>query len=383
MFSKKIRKSKEKIRTPRQLLLSSVIALGIISPSNILSQPLIKLRSNEVNINSNKSFITKAIEKTGPSVVTIDTQRYVKKRKFPRNSQLFLDPYFERFFGLDLPKDNQARIEQSQGSGFIFADGLLMTNAHVVSGSDKVIVGLNNGKKFKAKLIGQDIFTDLAVLKIEGKGPWPKAKLGDSSKIKVGDWAIAVGNPFGLENTVTLGIISNLKRNVTQLGIYDKKLELIQTDAAINPGNSGGPLLNSNGEVIGINTLIRSGPGAGLSFAIPINKAKKIAYQLIKNGKVIHPMIGISLIDETNFKTNKNVVKVGYVVPNSPAQESGIFVNDIIIKVGNQDIETASDVINQISKNGINKKIKILLQRKNRIIMLSVIPTDITNLKDQ
>ena len=193
------------------------------------------------------------------------------------------------------------------------------------------------------------------MLKIEGKGPWPIAKLGDSTKIKVGDWAIAVGNPFGLENTVTLGIISNLKRNVTQLGIYDKKLELIQTDAAINPGNSGGPLLNSYGEVIGINTLIRSGPGAGLSFAIPINKAKEVAYQLIRNGKVIHPMIGISLIDEVNLKTNNNSIKVGYVVPNSPAKKSGILINDIIIKVGNKDIEKASDVIRQISKNGINK----------------------------
>ena len=150
----------------------------------------------------------------------------LKKENFPRNSQLFLDPYFERFFGLDLPNDNRPRIEQNQGSGFIFADGLVMTNAHVVNGSDKVIVGLTNGKKLNAKLIGQDFFTDLAVLKIEGKGPWPKAKLGDSTKIKVGDWAIAVGNPFGLENTVTLGIISNLNRNVTQLGIYDKKLEL-------------------------------------------------------------------------------------------------------------------------------------------------------------
>ena len=135
--------------------------------------------------------------------------------------------------------------------------------------------------------------------------------MGDSTKIKVGDWAIAVGNPFGLENTVTLGIISNLKRNVTQLGIYDKKLELIQTDAAINPGNSGGPLLNSDGEVIGINTLIRSGPGAGLSFAIPINKAKKIAYELINNGKVIHPMIGVSLIDENSLNTNESFVKIG------------------------------------------------------------------------
>ena len=381
MNKKIIRKSILKSDKNKKLFLSSAIAIGFLCPANVVSQPFNNTKLNEINNNSNKSFITKAVEKTGSSVVTIDTQRYVKKRKFQRNSQLFLDPYFERFFGLDLPNNNQPRIEQSQGSGFIFADGLVMTNAHVVNGSDKVIVGLTNGKKLNAKLIGQDFFTDLAVLKIEGKGPWPKAQLGDSTKIKVGDWAIAVGNPFGLENTVTLGIISNLNRNVTQLGIYDKKLELIQTDAAINPGNSGGPLLNSNGEVIGINTLIRSGPGAGLSFAIPINKAKEIAYQLINNGKVIHPMIGISLIDEINPKTNNISVKVGYVVPNSPAEKSGFMINDIIIKVGNKDIEAASDVIRQISKNGINKKLNILLKRRNTLIRVKVQPTDITNLQ--
>ena len=381
MNKKIIRKSILKSDKNKKLFLSSAIALGFLFPTNLISQSLFNTKLNEINNYSDKSFITKAVEKTGSSVVTIDTQRYVKKRKFQRNSQLFLDPYFERFFGLDLPKDNQPRIEQNQGSGFIFADGLVMTNAHVVNGSDKVIVGLTNGKKLNAKLIGQDFFTDLAVLKIEGKGPWPKAQLGDSTKIKVGDWAIAVGNPFGLENTVTLGIISNLNRNVTQLGIYDKKLELIQTDAAINPGNSGGPLLNSNGEVIGINTLIRSGPGAGLSFAIPINKAKEIAYQLINNGKVIHPMIGISLIDESNPKTNNISVKVGYVVPNSPAEKSGFMINDIIIKVGNKDIEAASDVISQISKNGINKTVNILLKRKNTLIRVKVRPTDITNLQ--
>ena len=381
MYLKNIRKSNLKSFKQNKLFIASAISLGIIYQSNLISQPLYNQQFNEININPDKSFITKAVEKTGSSVVTIETQKYVKKRKFPSNSQLFLDPYFEKLFGLDLPNENKRTIEQSQGSGFIFADGLVMTNAHVVNGSDQVIIGLVNGKKFKGKLIGQDLFTDLAVLKIEGEGPWPKAKLGDSTKVKVGDWAIAVGNPFGLENTVTLGIISNLKRNVSQLGIYDKKFELIQTDAAINPGNSGGPLLNSNGEVIGINTLIRSGPGAGLSFAIPINTAKEIAYQLINNGKVIHPMIGISLIDQANFETNNNEVIVGFIVPNSPAEKSGIKLNDIIIKVGDQDIKTASDVIRQINKNGINKKINIKLKRRNKFITLSVKPTDITNLQ--
>ena len=378
-----LRKSKSRSFKLKQLLLFSGLSLVFLYPTNLKSKPLINSKLNEINQYSQKSFITKAVEKTGSSVVTIETQRYIKKRNLPRNSQLFIDPYFERFFGLDLPNGNQPRVEQNQGSGFIFADGIVMTNAHVVNKSDKVIIGLTNGKKFKGKLLGQDFFTDIAILEIEGKGPWPKATLGDSSKIKVGDWAIAVGNPFGLENTVTLGIISNLKRNVTELGIYDKKLELIQTDAAINPGNSGGPLLNSVGEVIGINTLIRSGPGAGLSFAIPINKAKNIAYQLINNGKVIHPMIGISLVDQIDLRNNKNEVKVGYVLSNSPAAKSGILLNDIILKVGNKDIGSASDVTSEISKNGIDKPINIILRRKNKLIRLKVKPTDITNLESR
>ena len=380
MFSKTVKKIKLMKFSFQKLFLLSYLTLGLINKSNVISKPIVNQNLNEESNNSNISFITKAVKKTGASVVTIDTQRLVKDRQFSRDSRILLDPYFERFFGLQLPPANQPRIEQSQGSGFIFEDGLVMTNAHVVNGSEKLIVGLSNGATYKGKLIGQDLLTDLAVIKLEGKGPWPKAKLGDSTKIEVGDWAIAVGNPFGLENTVTLGIISNLNRNVSQLGIYDKKFELIQTDAAINPGNSGGPLLNSNGEVIGINTLIRSGPGAGLSFAIPINKAKNIASQLIKNGKVIHPMIGINLIDENYFETNKSIVKVGYVVPNSPAAKSGIFKNDIILKVGKTNINNSSDVINSISKNGIDKFINITLKRKNKIIKLKVKPTDITNL---
>ena len=380
MFPETIKEGKFIKFSFKKLFFLSCLTLGLINKSNVISQPIVNQNLNEEFKISNISFITEAVKKTGASVVTIDTQRFVENRQFSRDSRIFLDPYFERFFGLQLPPENQPRIEQSQGSGFIFGDGLVMTNAHVVNRSQKLIVGLSNGTKYKGKLIGQDLLTDLAVIKLEGKGPWPKAKLGDSTKIQVGDWAIAVGNPFGLENTVTLGIISNLNRNVSQLGIYDKKFELIQTDAAINPGNSGGPLLNSKGEVIGINTLIRSGPGAGLSFAIPINKAKNIASQLIKNGKVIHPMIGINLIDENYFETNESIVKVGYVVPNSPAAKSGIFINDIILKVGKTNINNSSDVINEISNNGINKFINITLKRKNKIIKLKVKPIDITNL---
>ena len=379
MFLKTVIKIKSKKFYFKKLFFLSYLTFGLINKLDVISQPIVnKNFENGLNI-SKISFITEAINKTGDSVVTIDTQRVVKKQ-FSRDSRIFIDPYFERFFGLQLPRENQSQIEQSQGSGFIFGDGLVITNAHVVNGSEKLIVGLSNGAKYKGELVGQDSLTDVAVIKLQGRGPWPKAKLGDSSKIKVGDWAIAVGNPFGLENTVTLGIISNLSRNVSQLGIYDKKLELIQTDAAINPGNSGGPLLNSAGEVIGINTLIRSGPGAGLSFAIPINKAKDIASQLIKNGRAIHPMIGINLINETNLENNKSMVIVGYVVPNSPAEKSGIYINDIIIKVGKKDINNSSDVINEISNNGINKYINVTIKRKNKIIKLKVKPTDIRNL---
>ena len=374
--------SNKNIIFSKKLILPSVIALGThFATFKALSTPVTQTNHNYQNIvGIRKSFITSAIEKAGPSVVTIENQRLVKRKIISKESSILLDPYFERFFGIRLPKEMEPRIEQSQGSGFIFADGLVITNAHVVSNSDKIIIGLTDGRKFKGQVIGEDSISDLAIVKLLGQGPWPKAILGDSSQIKVGDWAIAVGNPFGLENTVTLGIISNLNRNVSQLGIYDKRFNLIQTDAAINPGNSGGPLLNANGEVVGINTLIRSGPGAGLSFAIPINKAQEIAKQLIKTGKVTHPMIGISLINELSATKNENKVKVGYVVPNSPAAKSGVLIGDIIIKIDQSDIKKSSDVINAINKNGIKKPAKFTIKRNTKIIKLNIKPVDIREL---
>tara|TARA_Y100001978_G_C23655459_1_gene415773 strand:+ start:212 stop:1375 length:1164 start_codon:yes stop_codon:yes gene_type:complete len=371
--------SNKNIFFTNNFFLAGLLAIGThFSTIEALSTPNILKNNNlENSLNKKKSFITLAIEKAGPSVVTIQNQRLVNGKTISKQSNILLDPYFEKFFGLRLPKEIEPRIEESQGSGFILEDGLVITNAHVVSNSDKLIVGLSDGRKFEGTIIGQDSISDLAVIKLNGKGPWPKATLGDSNQIQVGDWAIAVGNPFGLENTVTLGIISNLNRNVSQLGIYDKRFNLIQTDAAINPGNSGGPLLNERGEVVGINTLIRSGPGAGLSFAIPINKAQEIAKQLIATGKVTHPMIGITLINELSSKTNNNKVKVGYVVPNSPAAKSGILIGDILLKVDQSEIKESSDVINAINKIGVNKFAKITIKRNNKIIKFSVKPVDI------
>ena len=363
-----------------KILFASSLVAGITINHSAISSPLLDKVKNKIYGESNSSFITNAIDKSGPSVVTIDTQRIIRQRTFPDDSRIQLDPYFERIFGLRFPYELKQRIEKGQGSGFIFDDGLVITNAHVINNTQDLIVGLSDGRKFKGSVIGKDLLTDLAVIKLDGKGPWPKAVLGNSNTIKVGDWAIAVGNPFGLDNTVTLGIISNLNRDVSQLGIYDKKFDLIQTDAAINPGNSGGPLLNSSGEVIGINTLIRSGPGAGLSFAIPINKAKKIAKELIKTGKVIHPMIGISLLNEFNFETNKMNVKVDYVVPRSPADKNGILKNDFILKINQKSIISSNDVVNEINNNGIKKYLNILLRRKNKLITIKVKPIDIRNL---
>ena len=363
-----------------KLLCISAIFLGLSTNPNSFSSNYKKRIDNAFIANESKSFITKAIEKSGPAVVTIDTQRLVKPNKISITPNILKDPYFEKFFGLTIPFESQERIEQGQGSGVIIDNGIVLTNAHVVNQSEKLIVGLQDGRRFSGKVLGQDMLTDLAVIKLNGKGPWPKASLGNSDDINVGDWAIAVGNPYGLENTVTLGIISNLNRNVSQLGIYDKKIELIQTDAAINPGNSGGPLLNSKGEVIGINTLIRSGPGAGLSFAIPINKVKEIVNELLANGKVIHPMIGISLINETSLDTNNIKVKVGYVVPKSPAAKSGILVNDIILKVEKEYIYKSSDVVDAINQNGINKFANILIERNKSLININVKPIDIRDL---
>jgi S1-C subfamily serine protease len=205
------------------------------------------------------------------------------------------------------------------------------------------------------------------------------APLGNSDALQVGDWAIAVGNPFGLDHTVTLGIVSSLNRNASKLGITDKRLDLIQTDAAINPGNSGGPLLNADGEVVGINALVRSGPGAGLGFAIPINRARGIVAQLLATGRASHPVIGVGLgsLPQPNRLGLNAGVQVASVQPGGPAARAGLQVGDVIVAVAGKPVRSPADVISAVEVAGVGRPLNISLTRGGVSQQLQVVPQDL------
>ncbi len=332
-----------------------------------------------------QSFVAAAIRRAGPAVVTIDTERTVQSAAtggLPRG--LLNDPLFRQFFGIPQQGAPSRRTERGQGSGVILqADGLVLTNAHVVDQIDRVTVGLENGQRYEGRVVGLDKLTDLAVVRLVGAGPWPVAPLGNSDALQVGDWAIAVGNPFGLDNTVTLGIISSLNRNASKLGITDKRLDLIQTDAAINPGNSGGPLLNADGEVVGINTLVRSGPGAGLGFAIPINRARGIVNQLVATGRATHPMIGVGL-DEVRAGSGSGVSHGAVVVsvqPNGPAARGGLRTGDVIVAAQGAVVKDPSQVINAVERAGVGGTLNLTVNRQGAMVNLRLIPGDMALLR--
>ncbi|MBW4556834.1 MAG: trypsin-like peptidase domain-containing protein [Trichormus sp. ATA11-4-KO1] len=335
------------------------------------------------------SFVTAAVNRVGKAVVRIDTERTITRRMDP-----FLeDPFFRRFFGDGFPQQLPPEQLRGLGSGFILdKSGLVLTNAHVVDKADKVTVRLKDGRTYEGKVQGIDEVTDLAVVKINAGNDLPVAPLGSSSNVQVGDWAIAVGNPLGFDNTVTLGIVSTLKRSSAQVGIADKRLDFIQTDAAINPGNSGGPLLNERGEVIGINTAIR--PDAmGIGFAIPIDKAKAIAAQLQRDGKVVHPYLGVQMVTLTpqlakqnNTDPNSpiqipeiNGVLVMRVVPNSPAAAAGVRRGDVIVQIDGQAITSADQLQNLVENSRLGQVLQVKVQRGNQIQLLSVRTAELQN----
>ena len=278
--------------------------------------------------------------------------------------------------------------QQGQGSGFITrATGLIFTNEHVVRGADKVAVTLPDGRSFKGKVLGTDPLTDVAVVKVVAD-KLPVAALGNSDQLKPGEWAIAIGNPFGLNNTVTAGIISAVGR-LNAIG-DGQRVPYIQTDAAVNPGTRGGPLINAAGQVIGINTAIRTAPGGGLSFAVPINLAKRIAQQIVSTGPASPPFIGVQLmpltpqlareINATNSACTVpelNGVLVKEVVKGTPAAAAGIRQCDLILKVENKPVQTPTEVQLAVDRGQVGEPMQLTLQRNGKELTVPVRPREL------
>ena len=313
-------------------------------------------------------------ERVKPAVVNISTSKTYKGRGnfgAPFGGSPFGDDFFDRFFG-DMPR--REFKQRSLGSGFIVSpDGYIFTNNHVVEQADKILVKISDGKEYEAKVIGTDANTDIALIKIKPDNGLPVAQIGDSEKVRVGEWVIAIGNPFGLDATVTAGIVS-AKGRVIGAGPYDN---FIQTDASINPGNSGGPLFNMEGKVIGINTAIVA-QGQGIGFAIPINMAKSIMADLKTKGKVTRGWMGISVQDisddiakNLNHK-NKSGALVSDVFKGDPADKAGIKVGDIITEINGKPIKDTHELLLTIATLQVGQKMNVKAIRDGREMTFQV-----------
>ncbi|MCT7994130.1 HhoA/HhoB/HtrA family serine endopeptidase [Laspinema olomoucense] len=328
-----------------------------------------------------RNFIASAAAKVGPAVVRIDALR----SEIAAGEKDEANPLLRKFFGEEMPPARQ-RGNQGTGSGFILsAEGQIITNAHVVEGTRVVKVTLNDGRIFEGKVMGIDSLTDLAVVKIEGTG-LPKVRLGNSQNLVPGQWAIAIGSPLGLDNSVTVGIISATGRSSSQVGISDKRVRFIQTDAAINPGNSGGPLLDDRGEVIGVNTAIRA-DAQGLGFAIPIETAKRIANELFTKGQVSHPFLGIQMVEltpqvreklEERLEEVKILAETGVVImevlPDTPAQKAQLQKGDVIQKINGVAIATASEVQELVEATQVGGLLEVEVNRQGATATIAVRP---------
>jgi serine protease Do len=314
-----------------------------------------------------------------PAVVHIRVEKTVKGGG-PAFHQFDQNPFgdneqFKKFFGRKFGQQRRPEFKQpGQGSGFIIdKTGYIVTNNHVVEGADTIKVILKDDSEYDAQIVGRDPVTDIALIKVEAKGNLPTVPMGSSDKLKVGEWVAAIGSPFGLEHTVTAGIVS-AKGRVIGSGPYD---DFIQTDASINPGNSGGPLINMSGEIVGINTMIIAG-GSGIGFAIPIDQAKDIIVQLKTGGEVTRGWLGVTIQDlkgdlaEYYGVQDKSGVLVASIIPGDPADQAGIQPNDIITEVEGKKVTTSRDLTNLAAKLGVGDTAKITVLRDGRPKVLKV-----------
>ena len=332
------------------------------------------------------------VDKVGPAVVNIRTTERVKSDQ--GNPDEEMQEFLRRFFGGQMPSQRGGRrgtpqqvpqeeqVQRGVGSGFVISDdGYVLTNAHVVEGADEVTVTLTDRREFKAKVLGADRRSDVALLKVDARN-LPSLRMGDSNKIRVGEWVIAIGSPFNLENTVTAGIISAKSRDT---GEY---LPLIQSDVAVNPGNSGGPLINMRGEVIGINSQIATLSGAynGISFAVPIDEVLRVSDQIRKSGRVTRGRIGVQISEVTRDVADSlglgraHGAEVAMVEPGGPADKAGLRVGDIILKFNGQDVDKSSDLPRLVGATGVGSRAGVTVWRRGSQLEL---PVTVAELRDE
>ncbi len=375
------------IKTSR-VLVSVILSLGVLSG---LQFPL-QASAQQTVVKGLPDF-TELVEQVGPSVVNIRTLEKVRAQNFSGNGMDDeTQELFRRFFGVPIPNPGapnaprqaprqgrtpapEESMPRGVGSGFILTpDGFIMTNAHVVDGADEVLVTLVDKREFKAKIIGVDKRTDVAVVKIQATG-LPAVKVGDVSRLKVGEWVMAIGSPFGLDNSVTAGIVSAKQRDT---GDY---LPFIQTDVAINPGNSGGPLINMRGEVVGINSQIysRSGGFMGISFSIPMDEAMRVSEQLRSSGRVTRGRIGVQIeavtkdIAESIGLGKPQGALINRIESGAPADKAGLEAGDVIIKIDGKPIEKSSDLPRLVGNTKPGTKSTLTVFRRGAIKELSIV----------
>lgn len=370
------KKRVKRLHTTIRSILGVFVCLTLFSLPGIVQETA--AQSSSIMPKAPGSF-SQLVKSARPSVVNISTVKVIKRERRGfhfrspfRENDPFHD-FFERFFRDQIPKEYR---QKSLGSGFIIdREGFILTNNHVVEKTDEIKVTLANGKEFNAEIIGRDPKTDLALIRIEAKEPLEPLPFGDSDKLEVGEWVVAIGNPFGLDHTVTAGIVSAKYRQIGA-GVYEN---FIQTDASINPGNSGGPLLNTKGEVVGINSAIYSGTGGsiGIGFAIPVNMAKSLLPQL-KKGKVVRGWLGVmiqeitaELKDKLRLQNEKGAL-VADITPGGPAEKAGIKRGDVIVSFDGKDIIEMKDLPFTVAATPVDKKVIVEVIRKGKKESLKV-----------